>query len=73
MRVDSPSLVIIAGGRAAQAHREELAAAGCTLVCTTIWEGRRAIRNYMARKPRFTSRQKYSSVLAEAPQTSDRS
>jgi predicted PurR-regulated permease PerM len=53
LRADSQQLAIFAGGLAAVQNSEQLQEAGCTLVCATISEGRRAIRNRIADRTRI--------------------
>ncbi len=53
LRVDSEQLTIVAGGLTAVEHSEEMRQAGCSSVCATISEGRRAIRNRIADRTRI--------------------
>jgi len=52
LRADSELLAIIAGGLTAMENAEQLREAGCTLVCASISEARRAIRNRIAERSR---------------------
>ena len=53
LRADSEQLAIVAGGLTAVQNSEQLRQAGCTLVCATISEGRRAIRNRIVERMRL--------------------
>ena len=52
LRADSEQIAIIAGGLTAVENSERLREAGCTTVCGTVSEGRRAIRNRIAERMR---------------------
>jgi predicted PurR-regulated permease PerM len=53
LRADSEQIAIVAGGLTAVQNSEQLREAGCTLVCGSISEGRRAIRNRIAERMRI--------------------
>jgi len=53
LRADSEQIAIVAGGLTAGQNSEQLRQAGCTLVCGSISEGRRAIRNRIAERMRI--------------------
>jgi len=52
LKQDSPNLTIIGGGRAALSEPSELLQAGCSRVCGSRSEVRRAIRRYVLRRIR---------------------
>jgi predicted PurR-regulated permease PerM/methylmalonyl-CoA mutase cobalamin-binding subunit len=52
LKQDSPRLTIIGGGRAALSESSELLQAGCSRVCGSRSEARRAIRRYVLRRIR---------------------
>jgi predicted PurR-regulated permease PerM len=66
LRADSEQLAIVAGGLTAVQNSEQLRQAGCTLVCATISEGRRAIRNRIAERMRLR-RARWNSGRAAKP------
>lgn len=53
MRADSEQIMIVAGGLTAAQNAEQLREAGCSLICGTIGEGRRVIRNRIAERARL--------------------
>jgi predicted PurR-regulated permease PerM/methylmalonyl-CoA mutase cobalamin-binding subunit len=53
LRADSGQLTIIAGGLTAAQNVDQLREAGCSAVCATIGEGRRAIRKRIADRTRL--------------------
>jgi methanogenic corrinoid protein MtbC1 len=53
LKADLPQLMIIAGGRAAQAQPATLLTAGCSRVCRNNSEGRSVIRRYGLRRARL--------------------
>lgn len=53
LRTDSEQLGIVAGGLTAAQNSEQLRQAGCTAVCATLGEGRRAIRSRIADRMRI--------------------
>jgi len=53
LRADSEQIAIVAGGLTAVKNSEQLREAGCSLICGTIGEGRRAIRNRIAERARM--------------------
>jgi len=69
LRADSAQLAIVAGGLTAVQNSEQLREAGCTVVCATIGEGRRAIRNRIADRTRIR-RALWSSSRAAKPAAS---
>jgi hypothetical protein len=52
LRADSEQLLILAGGLTAMQNDEQLRQAGCSQVCATIGEARRAIRTRIAERAR---------------------
>ncbi len=66
LRADSEQIAIVAGGLTAVQNSEQLRQAGCTLVCGSISEGRRAIRNRIAERMRIR-RALWSSGRAAKP------
>ena len=69
LRADSEQIAIVAGGLTAVQNSEQLRQAGCTLVCGSISEGRRAIRNRIAERMRIR-RALWSSGRAAKPSVS---
>jgi predicted PurR-regulated permease PerM len=53
LRADSEQIAIVGGGLTAVQNSEQMREAGCTLVCGTVGEGRRAIRNRIAERTRI--------------------
>ncbi len=53
LRADSEQIAIMVGGLTAVQNAEQLRRAGCSLVCGTINEGRRMIRDRIARRIRI--------------------
>ncbi len=53
LRADSEQIAIVAGGYAAVQNSDQLRAAGCSSVCATVSEGRRAIRTRTVERMRL--------------------
>jgi predicted PurR-regulated permease PerM len=69
LRADSEQLAIVAGGLTAMENAEQLQHAGCTLVCASISEARRAIRARIAERSR-TRRARWSPMRRMATTSS---
>ncbi len=69
LRADSEQITIMAGGLTAVQNSEQLRDAGCSLVCATISEGRRAVRSRVADRMRIR-RALWSSGRAVKPPAS---
>jgi predicted PurR-regulated permease PerM/methanogenic corrinoid protein MtbC1 len=59
LKADRPSLIVIAGGRAALEDTSEFFTAGCARVCANDNEGRRAVRQYAVNRSRTRSQEGY--------------
>jgi len=66
LRADSEQIAIVVGGSVAVQNYEQLRQAGCSQVCGSIAEGRRAIRNRIAERMRIR-RALWSSGRADKP------
>lgn len=69
LRADSEQIAIVVGGLTAVQNSEQLQQAGCSMVCGSISEGRRAIRNRIAERMRIR-RALWSSGRAPKPSVS---
>jgi predicted PurR-regulated permease PerM/methylmalonyl-CoA mutase cobalamin-binding subunit len=69
LRADSEQIAIVAGGLTAVQNSEQLRQAGCSMVCGTIGEGRRAIRKGIAERMRVR-RARWTSGRAVTPAAS---